>query len=166
MKNNFYIYKEYSIAQLAYLAGIIDGEGSIYIGNFSSNIKTGTPHYQTNFEVSNTDKGLIDWLINNFGGRRYEYTPAQTPKNSRKKVYRWMCSGEMITHIGPLLLPYLVIKKRQCEIMIEMRKTYKGTGAVKGKSGCQPVTEEILKIRKSLFDEIRSLHCRNYSEKK
>ena len=53
----------YTIAELAYLAGIIDGEGSIYIGNFSSNAKTGALYYQTNMEVTNTDENLIKWLI-------------------------------------------------------------------------------------------------------
>jgi hypothetical protein len=66
--------KTYTDIQLAYLAGIIDGEGSIYIGNFSCNPKTGTPYYQTNMEVTNTDAGLIDWLMGNIGGRRSLYT--------------------------------------------------------------------------------------------
>ena len=74
--------KEYTIVQIAYLAGIVDGEGSIYIGNFSCNPKTGTKNYQTNMEVTNTDENLINWLMENIGGRKNTYTPAQTPKNS------------------------------------------------------------------------------------
>jgi len=85
--------KEYTIAQIAYFAGIVDGEGSIYIGNFSSNKKTGTPYYQTNMEVTNTDENLIIWLMENIGGGKTVYTHAQTPKNSRRTVYRWMVSG-------------------------------------------------------------------------
>jgi hypothetical protein len=166
MKNNAYTPKEYTIAQIAYLAGIIDGEGSIYIGNFSSNPKTGTLHYQTNMEVTNTDKGLVDWLIKNFGGRVNIYTAKQTPKNSRKAVYRWIASGELLTHLCHLLLPYVIIKKRQCEIMIEMRKTFDRTKVTKGKYGVQPVPQDVLDLRKSYFDEMRSLHCRNYSSNK
>lgn len=157
--------QEYTIAQIAYLAGIIDGEGSIYIGNFSSNPKTGTLHYQTNMEVTNTDEKLIDWLMDNIGGRRTKYTHKQTPKNSRRDVYRWMVSGDLLTHLCHLLLPYLIIKKRQCEIMINMRKTFQRTGMQKGKQGVQPVDQETLRIRKQYFDEMRSLHCRNYANK-
>jgi hypothetical protein len=157
--------KHYTIAQIAYLAGIIDGEGSIYIGNFSRNPKTGTPYYQTNIEVTNTDEKLIDWLAINIGGRKSKYTPKQTPKNSRRDVYRWLAHGDLVTDLSNILQPYLIIKKRQAEIMTEMRKTFSGTGAVKGKSGCQPVTEEILRLRKSYFDEMRSLHVRNYANK-
>ena len=157
--------KEYTLTQIAYLAGIIDGEGSIYIGNFSCNPKTGSPYYQTNMEVTNTDKALIDWLLENIGGRFNHYTEKQTPKNSRKAVYRWIVSGDLLTHLCHLLLPYLIIKKRQCEIMIKMRKTYEVTGMQKGKQGIQSLPEEILIERKMYFDEMRSLHCRNYANK-
>jgi len=165
MKNNANILKEYTPTDLAYLAGIIDGEGSIYIGNFSSNAKTGTLHYQTNMEVTNTDENLIKWLHLTFGGRVNKYTHKQTPKNSRRPVYRWIVSGELLSHLCPRILPYLVIKIKQCEIMIEMRKTFNGTGATKGKSGCQAVSLETLLLRKSYFDQIRILHCRNYDNK-
>lgn len=165
MKNNHHELKEYTQIQLAYLAGIIDGEGSIYIGNFSSNPKTGTLHYQTNMEVTNTDESLIIWLTTNIGGRSSTYTAKQTPKNSRRKVYRWIVSGTLLTHLCEKLHPYLIIKIKQCEIMLKMRATFNGTGAIKGKSGCQPVTEEILLIRKFYFDQMRALHCSNYDNK-
>lgn len=159
------IFREYTIAQIAYLAGIIDGEGSIYIGNFSHNKKTGTPYYQTNIEVTNTDENLINWLMINIGGRRNTYTFKQTPKNSRRTVYRWIVAGELLTHLCHLLLPYLIIKKRQCQIMIEMRKTFEGTGIIRGQFGSRFVDETILITRKKLFEEMRSLHCRNYENK-
>ncbi len=157
--------KNYSIAQLAYLAGIIDGEGSIYIGNFSCNPKDGTPYYQTNIEVTNTDKSLIDWLAFNFNGRTCKYSAKQTPKNSRREVFRWIISGNDLTELCHLLLPFLIIKKRQCEIMILMRKTYIRSITTRGKQGTQPLSNEILLLRKQYFDEMRSLHCRNYSNK-
>lgn len=157
--------KRYTDVQLAYLAGIIDGEGSIYIGNFSSNPKTGTLNYQTNMEVTNTDEALIDWLMNHIGGRKNKYTHKQTPTNSRRDVYRWIVSGDLLTELCHLLLPYLIIKKRQCEIMISMRKTFDKPTAQKGHQGKLRLTEEVLQLRKQYFDEMRSLHCRNYENK-
>lgn len=164
MNRYTYIRKEYTNEQIAYLAGIIDGEGSIYIGNFSSNKVTGAKYYQTNIEVTNTDKNLIDWLVNIFGGRSYAYTKSQTPKNSRKPVYRWIASGERVTHLCEIMMPYLVCKKRQAEIMIKMRKTYDLTGMKIGRPGTTHLTDEILAIRQSYFDEMRSLHVRNYTD--
>ena len=157
--------KKYTDIQLAYLAGIVDGEGSIYIGNFSCNPKNGTPYYQTNMEVTNTDGGLIDWLMENIGGRRTLYTAKQLPKNSRREVHRWMVSGEDLTNICHQMLPFLVIKKRQCEIMIKMRKTYDKKIANIGTQGTASLEEDVLCLRKLYFDEMRSLHCRNYANK-
>lgn len=166
MAKGDYIRKEYTIAEIAYLAGIIDGEGSIYIGNFSCNPKTGAKYYQTNIEVTNGSKELIDFLIKVFGGLVNQYTEKQTPKNSRKAYWRWIATGERVTHLAELILPFLTAKKRQCEIMIKMRSTYIGNGkglSHKGKSGVQPHPKELLDLRQSLMDEMQSLHCRNYS---
>jgi len=154
----------YTVAELAYLAGIIDGEGSIYIGNFSSNPKTGALYYQTNMEVTNTDEDLIKWLLKTFGGRSNKYTAKQTPKNSRKPVFRWIAAGELLTKLCHEILPYLVIKRHQCEIMIKMRATFIESNFVKGMQGTQSISEDIMKTRKSLFDEIRAIHCRNYNK--
>lgn len=159
--------KDYTIAQIAYMAGIIDGEGSIYIGNFSSNPKTGSKYYQTNIEVTNTDKNLMDWIVNTFGGRLNIYTAKQLPKNSRRTVYRWIATGERVTHLAEILLPYLIAKKRQAEIMIKMRETYKSiSGVIRGVQGIQILDADLLALRQSYFEEIRSLHCRNYDNKK
>lgn len=159
--------KEYSVAEMAYMAGIIDGEGSIYIGNFSSNPKTGNKYYQTNIEVTNTDKNLIDWISNTFGGRINIYTAKQTPKNSRRTVYRWIATGERVTHLAEILLPYLIAKKKQCQIMIAMRATYvPNVGVQKGRQGIHAHNPELLALRQSYFEEMRSLHCRNYDNKK
>jgi hypothetical protein len=158
---------EYTIAQCAYLAGIIDGEGSIYIGNFSSNPKTGNKYYQTNIEVSNTDKDLIDWLVSTFGGRIYVYTAKQTPSNSRRTVYRWTISGDRVTHLCEIMAPYIIAKKKQVEIMLKMRATYSpNMGTKKGTQGIQPLDPEVLAVRQSYFEEMQSLHCRNYKNVK
>lgn len=160
-----YTRKEYSIAVAAYMAGILDGEGSLSIGNHSGNRKNGDRHYQVNIAVCSTDKPLIDWISYHFGGFQGEYTPKQMSKNGRKQVYRWQCSGDRLTHICEITLPYLIIKKRQAEILLEMRKTFNDAHNQKGKWGVQRVPDEILVLRKQLFDEIRTLHNRTYSYK-
>ena len=166
MPKNNYNKKDYTIAQIAYLAGVIDGEGSIYIGNFSCNPKTGAKYYQTNMEVTNSSKELIDFLVNTFGGLVNQYTENQSPKNGRKPYWRWIATGERLNHLCELILPYLTAKTKQCEIMLKMRATYTAQGkgpSCKGKSGVQAHPKELLDYRQSLMDEMQSLHCRNYN---
>ena len=164
---NRYAYerKEYTVSQIAYLSGIIDGEGSIYIGNFSCNKKTKVPYYQTNIQVTNTDKPLIDWLIQTFGGLTSKRTAKQHTSNSRKQAYMWTASGDRVTHLCELILPYLIVKTKQCEIMIKMRATFTPNHCKVGKQGIQPHSVELMQLRQSLMDEIRSLHIRTHSYK-
>lgn len=165
MAKEKYIRKEYTIAEIAYLAGIIDGEGSIYIGNFSSNPITGNPYYQTNIQVTNTDKPLIDWLYQTFGGLISKRTHRQMPKNSTKQAWVWTASGDRVTHLCEIILPYLICKKRQAEIMLKMRATYIKLQHKKGSQGIQAHSQELLDLRQSYMDEMRSLHVRTYSYK-
>ena len=163
MRRNDYVHKEYKQTDIAYLAGIVDGEGSLYIGNFSCNPKTGKPYYQTCMQVTNTDEKLIDWLIHTFGGLKSKRTAKQHPVNSRKQAYVWTATGDRLTHLCNLILPFLICKKRQCEILIEMRKTYKQTYGSKGNQGLKEMPDELRAYRQSLMDEIRSLHIRTFS---
>lgn len=160
-----YIRKEYPATTAAYMAGILDGEGSLSIGNYSGNRKNGDKHFQVNIAICSTDEVLITWIVETFGGFKGKYTPKQMSRNGRKQVYRWQCSSDRLEHICEICLPYLVIKKRQAEILIEMRKTYHDSHNQKGKWQVQRVPEEILKRRQELFEELRALHNRTYSYK-
>lgn len=161
-----YTRKTYNILDIAYLAGIIDGEGSIYIGNYSCNKETGARYFQTNIQVTNTDKALVEWLFQKFGGRVNTRTPGQIAENSRKQPYVWTISGELLTHICELIHPFLICKKRQAEIMLKMRATFtKEHRPKKGQHGIQSLDKELLDLRQSIMDEMRSLHIRTWSYK-
>lgn len=160
-----YTRKKYPETTAAYMAGILDGEGSLTIGNYSCSKKTGDKHYQVNISVTSTDEILIDWIYDTFGGFRGKYTPNQMSRNGRKEVFRWQCSGDRLLHICEITIPYLTIKKRQAEILIEMRETYKDLHNVKGKQNTQRLPKEVLDFRQSLFEELKLLHGRTYSYK-
>ena len=160
-----YVRKEYIATDIAYLAGIIDGEGCIYIGNFSNNPKTGEPYYQTAMQVTSTDQPLIDWLVATFGGLFSKRTAKQHPVNSRKQAYMWTATGDRLTHLCELILPFLKIKNRQCEIMLKMRKTYEFARFQKGVANALPTNPAVRALRQSYMDEIRSLHTRTFSHK-
>lgn len=155
-----YVPKEYTVAQLAYLAGMIDGEGCFLIGAYAKNPKTGTPHFHTQIQLSSTDEVLIDWLVNNFGGRKSFYSAKQTPKNSRRAIHRWTIWSDGVKHLCEVMMPYLVIKKEQAEIMIQMRNTFERTRMQKGQQGTQPIDKDVLDTRYYLFNKLKSLHIR------
>ena len=158
-----YVRKSYKPTVLAYLAGIVDGEGSLSIGSYAVT-SIGTPQFTTYLSVTNTNKELIDWLVNTFGSKAHPFTQAQLPKNSRLPTWRWQITGDGLLHICEGIFPYIVAKRRQVEIMIEMRKTFKERTYACGQRGPK-VSDELIARRFALIAEIRSLHIRTASLK-
>lgn len=166
MSRSKYTKVEYTIAQIAYLSGIIDGEGTMFIGNYGNKDQIrGTGFFQTIIGVTTTDECLADWLLANFGGWKSEYTPKQRAQNCKGPVYGWRATGDRLTHLCELMIPYLIIKKKQAEILLEMRKTYHCSEYQIGKQGVQHIPKEIILKRLDLMDQLKRLHCRNHTFK-
>ena len=154
-----YMKKEYEPTVLAYMAGIVDGEGCLTIGTYTKG-PTGNPWYCTYLVISSTDEPLIDWLVTNFGVHKMIYTSAQMAANCRRQVYRWQCGGDRLHHICESILPFSVIKKRQIEIVMEFLETSKMRVYEVGRRGPK-VPPEVYERRINLCSELRSLHIRN-----
>jgi transposase-like protein len=94
---------------LAYLAGIVDGEGSI----INSKGQRTTWHLQ----VSNTDTKLVNWL-KQFGGNvsaRYTHHPRDRNRPT-KRAYVWTVRRMMDVYVMLQgIRPYLVIKQGKAD---------------------------------------------------
>lgn len=145
---------------IIFLAAIVDGEGCLCISKHKSNHNRGYNH-QARLEVSNTDKRLLDWIQERFGGRIAVYTFAQQPKNSRQTSYRWICEGKRLTHICELIYPFSIIKKEQIDIILKIRYSMQKPTSIKGKCGVQPLSQDELDFRDDLFMKLKHLHCRS-----
>ena len=106
--------------ELAYFAGIVDGEGTIQI-ICQHNMKRGGPkYYTTGFYVSNSNMNLLYWIQTRFGGN---ITKArQNVGKNWKPVYRIQFYSSLSEKIIKSIMPFLVIKKQQAELFLELRK--------------------------------------------
>ena len=105
------------VALCAYLAGIIDGEGTIRIGGAKCNEKNRNTRYYASISVGMTDKAVIQLLVETFGSKM-RIERVRIP--NRKDVYRWGTSGNIaVPRIIEKLLPYLIIKKQQAELVLQ-----------------------------------------------
>lgn len=87
--------------KLSYLAGIIDGEGYIKIE------KWGT----IRITVSMTDKNVIKWIYNNFGG---VYTVQKRKTVTGKIIYTWrMNQTRDLLFLMFMIIPYLIVKRKK-----------------------------------------------------
>ncbi len=105
---------------LAYTAGIIDGEGSIGLY-----IHRGKGDYVLRVEVGNTNEWLIQWLKFAFGGSTRLHSGQ--PEN-HKPLWCWQIQGVKALGFLELVYPYLRLKKPQAGVAIEFQKVRRGTG--------------------------------------
>ena len=99
---------------LAYVAGIIDGEGSISLYPPCK----GRRGLKISVQVGNTNEWLIQWLRFIFGG--YIYTIP--PRKNCKPVHSWSVSYQQALGVLQAVYPYLRLKKPQAEIAINFLK--------------------------------------------
>jgi hypothetical protein len=151
-----YVPTIYKPIDLAYMAGIIDGEGCFWIGKVAKNRSDGyvNGHYRGLLKIDNTNKKLIDWLNNVFNGSNSAISRATSSKKFTRDVYSWIATGDRLLDLCEQILPYLVLKQQHCRTMIKFRKSYVG------RIGSTKVSEESLAIRKTCLEEIRQLNSR------
>ena len=105
----------------SYLAGIIDGEGSIFITKIN-NKRSGNVWYRLSLTCSMTEKEAVDLLIETFTPHLKAYIYIGGRKKGHKPVYQWLVTGGTAVKIAKELLPYIRIKKDQLELGIEFQE--------------------------------------------
>ncbi len=117
-----------SEAELAYMAGIVDGEGTIGVFREITPKRKAEFRYRAALEVSNTDEDVIDWLQVKFGG----YTNCTNERTAREKghklMYKWHCKVSDIGSLLKTLMPYLRIKKANAATVLQFIKIQPGPG--------------------------------------
>jgi hypothetical protein len=89
----------------AYLAGLVDGDGSVSLTEYESPRQV---HFFFSVKVVSTQRAQINWLVQQFGGQLEKYVDK---REENKIVYSWIVKG---THAGRILegiIPFLDQKK-------------------------------------------------------
>ena len=132
--------------EAAYLAGIIDGEGSITVA-------TATSGSSVSVGVKNTNKVLIDWLC-----ERYPCKIAYGgPVGKCKEWWIWSIRGQRVRPPLEAAMPYLLLKRRQAEIALTLI-------SISLQRRGRAFSPELAKRRQELFAEIRELNRRGHHE--
>ena len=120
--NNYVMQMEEKREDLAYLAGIIDGEG--YIGLCLAKDKRfkKKPNLRPVVTISNTNLELLNWINNTFKYGSFSFSLREDSRqNSRCKTrYRLECASRLNSlKILKAIFPHLKIKKSQANLVIE-----------------------------------------------
>lgn len=103
------------VTEMAYLAGIVDGEGSIGIARHRVT-KHNRTYFRPHLTISNTNEDLLEWLQ----ARHFRGNLVMNTKHRPYFKIAW--GGFSVAEVLKALLPYLVIKRRHAELLIEFCK--------------------------------------------
>lgn len=108
--------------ELAYLAGIIDADGTIGIKKNSYSMRivkdSGQATYSERIHIRQVERPALELLAATFGGN----IGTEDPHAKRgKPLYRWGQTDAKAVATLKALLPYLRIKRHQAENCIQLR---------------------------------------------
>ena len=134
----------------AYLAGIIDGEGTIRIARTNPKHSNWNIKYSGAISIGMIDKKVIQLFVKLFGAKmRIECVP------NRKPIYRWGTSGNnVVPEILKTILPYLIVKRKQAELVIKFCENCQKNGFRKNKG----LPKKELQWRAALYLKVRNLN--------
>ena len=90
-------------ADIGYMAGLFDGEGSITYKKYKEKKKTGTYDcWRIVMEISMTDKSVLVWFHEMLGCG----TLRKKPRPGHKMLWRWRCSFRDAYYVARLFWPY------------------------------------------------------------
>jgi hypothetical protein len=136
---------------LAYIAGIIDGEGCITlkVNRVGASPEQRMGFYELEVQVSNTNQWLIEWLFFNFGGKIRE----EKKKDGCKQAWRWIIMARKAADFLKLIYPYLRLKHPQAELGLRFQGKRRNNYGRKGKSISERILDEADKILMSKYNQ-------------
>lgn len=135
---------------LAYLAGIVDGEGSILIEKANPGGKYPRNRYWISLIVSNTSLALMRFLDRHWSG--FSLTKVTPRQEIRKDQYRWAANNLKALSVIMAIRPFLVIKGAQADLAMEFQH-----GVTPINAGLKMSDEEYQR-RHSLYERMRTLN--------
>ena len=135
--------------KLAYLAGMIDADGCVYM---HVRPKKGTLILRV--MVYNACEDLMDWLVLHFGGIKRLYKT--NDGTNWKPLFSWEIGGESAHQLLQEVKEYMVVKPARAKVAIEAWETrgdFRGVGRWHG-----GVPAEIVERRQAYVDELHELN--------
>ena len=108
---------------IAYMAGLFDGEGHVeYKKRFVKQKRGKNRAYKTwsiRCEMSMTDRGVMEWFYETLGFGTLNKREAKLSWTGKKPQWRWRCSYRDALEFAKLLWPYAQVKLHKIEQIID-----------------------------------------------
>ena len=133
------------MVSIEYLAGFIDGEGSIQVSKGATH-KTKKRIYYLRLSVHQMDRRPLAEMSERWGGS-LRYVTSHHPR----PIWEWVVSGTTAGRVIAEIEPFLITKREQAVLGLRFQslKTGKGSG--------RPTTDEQLAQHDAIYQEMRAL---------
>lgn len=141
---------DYATSDLAYLAGIVDGEGSITLHMRAMG------SLRVRLYVGNTSTLLIDWLHEHFAGEVSWNVHKNPDRPARwKQLHHWRIDGDGAIALIAELIPLLVVKRAIAELAIE---AWANRVPTERKDRRKPIPISVMETRRDFVERAHSLN--------
>jgi hypothetical protein len=140
---------------VAYLAGLIDGEG--YIGIKKARAKNSVSTlYHERIQVRMVTEGSIKYLSRQLGGGYY-CEKASAVKG--RPLFCWQASDALAASILTQLLPYLIVKRASAKTVLNLRRSKNDPRARRrGSPARRIMNSAVLAYRERLYLRCKALN--------
>ena len=108
---------------LAYAAGIIDGEGCIKIFRVpAAQLKRNFDRYSLQVQVDMVNPAAIQWLQDKFGGKVYDHIRDHIKHPTWNNSKGWYIYSQQAGVFLNKILPYLLVRVEQAKIALDFLK--------------------------------------------
>lgn len=139
---------------LAYLAGIIDGEGCISLNGRNNK-------FSVSLGINMADSSGLRVFQ-----KVFNLKPTNFIASDNKPYFNIQVSGEKLKEILLMLYPYLKVKRREAELGLLMRASIDSTKGrqrtPKEGGGSEPLSKEIIDSRNKLINESKEIKAGKY----
>jgi hypothetical protein len=151
--------------EAAYIAGLIDGEGSIMLTrHWIKNRRR--YYYNIKVRIFNTNLEALEWVQLKVGGGSLNVVSSYNKRGrftirTQKDYYYLDFARRLAVPLLRRILPYLIIKKKRAELILDYHEKtkYKMNFIKKGQPfyGSHPLNRDELKLREEYYLKVRSL---------
>ena len=129
--------------ELAYIAGLLDGEGALFIGKYprKGNARLG---YQGYMAIINKHVPMLQHIKSIIGGKI-------VVQGKLRKCYTLSLSANEIRQWLPRLQPYLIVKKEQAEVLLAFLER-------QAKNASAPISDGLAVFYDVCYRKMKGLH--------
>ncbi len=142
-----------------YLAGFIDGEGSLMIQK-SRDWRYPRPQYRPRISIANTDRAVLEDIQQLYGGILANQPPGQARWSF---AYQLVWTEGMVERILRSVMPHLRIKREQATVLSKLirhrQRTRQGRNGPNGQFFA-PLPSDVIAFRERLYRRVRELNAK------